>query len=138
MTKTLREFLVAIVAIAVCAGVVHAISDTQGNLHGYGKALVEQAGKACLFPSGGWAIVDCSNGAAASSAALNQWSRYVVQCGDDSYLATGTASSGQAADSSDGWVPAGAWLEFLTTDSLIYLSCLNKNSDSDCRLWECR
>ena len=96
----------------------------------------QQATRACIFPSGGWAIVNCSNAAAAASSQLNQWSRYVIQCGVDSYFATGT--SAVAADANDGWLPAGAWLEFMTTDTVRYASCLNIGSDSDCRILECQ
>jgi hypothetical protein len=94
--------------------------------------------RACVFPAGGWAIVNCSNSAAASSSQLTAWSRYIMQCGDDSYFAPGIAASGVDADSNDGWIPAGAWLEFLTTDTIRYMSVLNKNSDSDCRIIECQ
>lgn len=93
--------------------------------------------KACMYPIGGWTIINCSNAAAAQSAQLVAWSRYVVQCGDDSYLATGDEATDEA-DANDGWLPAGAWLEFMTTDVVRYLSCKNKNSDSDCRIWECQ
>lgn len=91
---------------------------------------------ACAFPIGGWTIVDCSAAAAAQSAQLNAWSRYVVQCGVSSYVAWGDASTDEA-DSSDGNLPAGSWLEFMTTDSVRYFSCLNIGSDSDCRIIEC-
>lgn len=91
---------------------------------------------ACAFPDGGWTIVNCSNAVAASSAALNQWSRYVVQCGVDSYIAWGDTSA-DAADANDGYLPSKSWLEFMTTDSVRYVSCLNIGSDSDCRYIEC-
>lgn len=91
---------------------------------------------ACAFPDGGWTIVDCSNVAAASSAALHQWSRYVLQCGADSRIAWGDTAS-DAADANDGYLPSGAWVEFMTTDSVRYVSCLNISSDSDCRYIEC-
>lgn len=84
---------------------------------------------------GGWTKIDCSNVAAATSAQLNAWSRYVIQCGDDSYIATGDAVT-DLADANDGWLPSGAWLEFITTDSVRFISCLNKTVDSDCRIWE--
>jgi hypothetical protein len=90
----------------------------------------------CSYVDGGWTIIDCSNAVAASSAALNKWSRYVVQCGVDTYLAWGDAT-GEAADSSDGFAPAKAWVDFVTTDTVRYLSCLNIGSDSDCRIIEC-
>lgn len=98
------------------------------------------AARACLFPTGGWTIINCSNAAAASSAQLNEWSRYVIQCGDDSYIATDDAATGGLADANDGWLPQGAWLEFLTEgeNGVRYVSCLNKNADSDCRIWECK
>ena len=136
----MHRFLQVAILVAVGAvGVVGiALAQNNAGLAGTNTAFNERAARACLYPSGGWAIINCSNAAAASSAALTQWSRYVVQCGDDSYFATGTAASGQDADSSDGWLPSGAWLEFLTTDSIRYLSCLNKNVDSDCRLLECQ
>lgn len=92
---------------------------------------------ACVYPAGGWTKIDCSNTSAASSAQLVASSRYVIQCGDDSYLATGTAA-GQNANGDDGWLPLGAWLEFATTATVRYISCLNKNSNSDCRYMECQ
>lgn len=97
---------------------------------------VARAG-ACAFADGGWTIVNCSNAAAASSGALHQWSRYVVQCGVKSYLRWGNTASADDATSSDGYIPADAWAEFVTTDDVRYLSCLNIGSDSDCRVIEC-
>jgi hypothetical protein len=134
-TKTV--FVVA-GALLIAAGIAYAVPETQSPLRAFSTQTNEGATRACVFPSGGWTKIDCSNSAAASSAALTEWTRYIVQCGDDSYLATGTAASGQDADANDGWLPAGAWLEFMTTDTIRYLSCLNKNSDSDCRILECK
>lgn len=128
-------FLLSTLAVGV--GVVLAKPQSQNNQVPLMGQLAQQMSRACVFPVDGWTIVDCSNAVAATSAALNQWSRYVVQCGDDSYIATGDAAT-DVADANDGWVPNGAWLEFATTDSVLYISCLNKNSDSDCRYWECR
>ncbi len=133
MKKALTIF-----ALAFVAAIAYAQPDTQHNMARTNPALTDLMTRACLFPAGGWAIVNCTNSAAASSAQLNAWSSYIMQCGDDSYWATGTAASGQDADSSDGWLPAGAWLRFITTDNLRYVSVLNKNSDSDCRVIECR
>lgn len=131
------RYIAAIIA-SLAASVALAQTSGQGNIARLGPDFTQQAQRACLFPSGGWTIIDCSNAAAVSSAQLNAWSRYVIQCGDDSYFAPGTAASGQDADTNDGWVPANAWLEFLTTDTLRYVSVRNKNSDSDCRILECR
>lgn len=133
------KLLIAIisVAIAIIAGVVMAQPLSSWSLLRTSNDLNQLATRACIHPIGGWTIVNCSNAAAAQSAQLNAWSRYVVQCGDDSYIATGDQSTDEA-DSSDGWLPSGAWLELMTTDTVRYISCLNKNSDSDCRYWECQ
>lgn len=93
--------------------------------------------RACTFATGGWTKVDCSNVAVAYSAALTPNTRYVIQCTDDSYIAFGTAASGQDADANDGYLPNGAWVEFYTSDTIIYYNCLNKNADADCRHIEC-
>ena len=93
--------------------------------------------RACIYQSGGWTTVDCS-AAAASSAALTKWSRYVVQCTKDSYFAPGTAATSQDADANDGYLPEGAWADFFTTDSIIYYSCLSSASAGKCRHIECK
>jgi hypothetical protein len=139
MRKTILTFLIGVVmaAILVTAG---AVLSQPASIWGFSRLppeLTQHAQRACLYPIGGWTIIDCSNTAAAQSAQLNQFSRYVVQCGDDSYIATGDASTDEA-DTSDGWLPLGAWLEFLTTDVVRFASCRNKNTDSDCRYWECQ
>jgi len=141
MSKTVLTTLVlgaTLAALAMIGGVAIGQTSAQHSLARVSASMTEQAQRPCIFPAGGWTTVDCSNVAAASSAALNKWSRYIVQCTDDSYIATGTAASGQDADSSDGYLPEGSWLELMTTDSIIYYSCLNINGDNDCRHIECR
>ena len=133
-----NTFLIIAGLLFIGATMAYAVPEVQYSMAHLQGITNQAATKACIFPSGGWTIIDCSNSAAASSSALNQWSRYVIQCGDDSYFATGTAASGQDADTSDGWVPAGGWLEFMTTESIKYVSVRNKNSDSDCRILECQ
>lgn len=125
-------------AIVLVGGYVLAQPASTWSTSPIDPNLAQQTQRACIHPTGGWTIVNCSNSAAASSASLNAWTRYLVQCGDDSYFAPGSAASGQDADSNDGWVPAGAWYEFITTDTVRFYSCLNKNSDSDCRHIECK
>jgi hypothetical protein len=98
---------------------------------------VNLGGRACIYPIGGWTIVDCSAAAAAQSAKLTAWSRYVFQCRSDAYFATGDEATDEA-DSSDGYAPAGAWIDFATTDAVRYLSCKNVTSDTDCRYIECQ
>lgn len=96
-----------------------------------------QAGRACIYQPGGWTIVNCS-AAAASSAALNKWSRYIVQCTKDAYFAPGSAATGQDADANDGYLPEGAWADFFTTDQIIYYSCNAAAGSGTCRHIECR
>lgn len=133
----LRNTIILAAAILAVGSYAVAQSMQQHSLARLTPDLTQQAQRACVYPIGGWAIVNCSNAAAATSAQLNAWSRYVIQCGDDSYIATGDQVT-DSADANDGWLPLGAWLEFMTTDSIRYISCLNKNVDSDCRLWECQ
>jgi len=137
MTK--RMYLGSFVAslILLVAAAVVAQPSSQHNLVRTARDLNNQAQRACMFPAGGWTTIDCSNAAAATSAQLNAWSRYVIQCGDDSYFATGDDAT-DSADSSDGYIPEGSWLEVLTTDTVRYMSCLNVTTDSDCRYIECR
>jgi hypothetical protein len=124
-------------AALAAAGVAIAQPSSQHNLVRTAASFNVESRRECFFPSGGWTIVDCSNVAADTSAQLNAWSRYVVQCGDDSYFATGT-SDPVGADASDGYVPADTWTQFHTTDTVRFFSCLNVNVDSDCRYIECR
>lgn len=132
MHKTLKPLmLIALGAALGAIGLAHAAGSDTSPIDSITHA------RSCIFASGGWSKIDCSNVAAASSAELNHWSRYVIQCGDDSYFATGTAATGQDADTNDGWIPQGAWVEFATTATIKYVSVLNKNSDSDCRIIEC-
>ena len=127
----------SVTAALIIAGIAFAQPMYQSPLIDLPAGKGVARGSTCAYKSGGWTIVDCSAAAAASSALLTAWSRYVIQCGDDSYFAPGTASSGQDADSSDGWIASGAWIDFFTTDSVRYYSCLNKNVNSDCRHIEC-
>jgi hypothetical protein len=97
----------------------------------------EQLSRACIYQAGGWTSVDCS-AAAAYSAELNEWSRYVIQCTGDAYWAPGIAGSGVDADSSDGYLPAGSWLDFYTSDLITYYSCEASGSSGICRHIECK
>lgn len=95
--------------------------------------------RACEMAAGsGWTAIDCS-AAAAYSAVLTPNARYIVQAiGGNPYIAMATASSGQDADSSDGYLPQGAWLEVRTPDSARYLTC-DGNADSSSLVYvECQ
>jgi hypothetical protein len=124
-------------AVLVVCGLAVAQPLSSVSIARLNPELTQQAQRACIFPAGGWTIINCSNVAAATSSQLNAWSRYVIQCGDDSYLATGDEAT-DVADANDGWLSSGAWLEFMTTSTVRYISCLNKTADSDCRIWECQ
>lgn len=135
--KKLIAISAALALVVLCgAGIVWA---REKNVYDFDQRYSANNSRACVFPDGGWTKVDCSNVAAATSGQLNAWSRYVVQCGDSSYIAWGSASDMTAADSSDGYIVGGAWLEYQTVGAEgRYFSCLNINSDSDCRYIECK
>lgn len=135
---THRNLFAFILGIALAiTGAAYAASQAQPSLASLSGAYLANTERSCLFPPGGWAIVDCSAAAAATSSALNPWSRYVVQCLSDSYVAIGDEAT-DAADANDGYLPTGAWLEFLTDGTGLYFTCLNRADDTDCRLMECR
>ena len=125
-----------VVGLAV-ALTVEAQSMGQHGQAPLGTQIAEQSTRACVYPVGGAVTINCSNAAAASSAQLVAWARYVMQCGDDSYWATGAAATGADADANDLWLPEGAYMDFFTTSSVRYMSCLNKTEDSDCRIVRC-
>ena len=124
-------------AVLMAAGYVAAYSQAQPALASFSDPYLSNTMRSCLFPPDGWTIVDCSDSVAATSEALDPWSRYVVQCNDVSYISWGDDAT-DVADANDGWLPAGAWLEFLTTPRTRYVSCLNVNTDSDCRYIACQ
>lgn len=97
----------------------------------------EQGVRACIYQTGGWTTVDCS-AAVAYSAELEEWSRYVIQCTEDAYIAFSTAGSGADADTNDGYLPKGAWTDFFTSDLITYYSCLSSAAAGKCRHIECK
>lgn len=134
-------------AIAIGSGLAVAVfllvSAYVGGEHSANAATLDtsqgtsaQQTRACSFAPGGWTIVDCSNVAAATSSQLTQRTRYAIQCGVNSRIAWG--GSGVTADASDGYLPAGGWVEHYTATDSRYYSCLNIGSDDDCRHIECR
>lgn len=91
-----------------------------------------------FYATGPWAALNPDTSTAASTSALTANSRYVLQCTTDTYLRFGTAASGQDATSSNGYLPAGAWLEFSVEAGAQYLSALSKGADGICYLLEAR
>lgn len=132
----MKRIILIAAAVAVASTAAIAWAQFNGPLVEFpGAKGIARAG-ACAFPIGGWVIVNPDTSTAASSSALNKMSRYVAQCRVDSYIAFGDEST-DAADANDGYLPQGTWLEFVTTDSVRYVSFLNIGSDSDCRIIEC-
>lgn len=131
------KVFVIVLAVVCVAAVLNAQTRNSPRIFQMGQQIDSGAARAPLFEAGGWAVVDCSNVAAARSEKLNPWSRYCIQCGDDSHVAWGGETI-EANAGRDGYLPKGSWLSFLTTDANRYVSCLNANEDSDCRLIECR
>jgi len=121
-----------IVLCAVCIGVLVRADSTPTKPH-----LSAQMTRACIFAKGGWTTVDCSAGVA-YSAALTKWTRYVLQSTGDAFFAQGDAASAQDADSSDGYLPQGAWVEMLTDNTEIYFSCEASGSSGKVRYLECQ
>jgi len=99
-----------------------------------------RATRACVFPAGGWTKLDCSAAEANNSTALNQPSRYILQCVGNSHIAW-AASSTVAADANDGYLPGGDWLEFMTTPESDFISCdssVGQGEDGACFYIECQ
>ena len=137
MSKLTLALALLLAAAAVTATVAIAQPTSQSPLVELPPGKAAARSGACVFPAGGWTKNDCSNVAASTSGALTPWTRYVVTCGVRSYISWG--ASGMAdADSSDGAIPAEAWVEFMATPEVTRFSCLNIGSDDDCRYIECR
>jgi hypothetical protein len=124
----------AITALLVGVGVAVAQSPSTGSMTPLNSAMSQQAARDCVFPAGGWTIVNPDTSSAASSGNLTTYTRYIVQCREDSYI----SFSGTTADANDGYLPKGAMLPFITTASERAFSVLNVSVDSDCRYIECR
>ena len=124
--------LVIALAIVVAGQLANAaLVKTNGDENG-------RLARAPFYATGLWTAVNPDTTTAASSAALTENSRYVVQCTTDTYFRFGTAASGQDATSSTGYIPAGAWLEFSVAAGEQFLSTLSKGSDGVCYLVEAR
>lgn len=139
MKKLYLAAFIGAFCVSAALLVPHATAQTTtaGNMASLKPEMTQQAQRDCLFADGGWVIVDCSAAAAASSSALTAWSRYIVQCRSDSYVAWADVSTDNA-DANDGYLPTGTWLPFMTDGTIRFFSCLNVTSDTDCRLIECK
>jgi hypothetical protein len=129
----MRKFLILALILGAAGGVA-AATLAQPTLYKLDAGFTEAASRPCIFSSGGWTTVDCSAVAAAASGNLNEWSRYIIQCTDDSYL----SFDGTTADANDGYLPNGEWLWMISTPTEKSFSCLNVNVDADCRYIECK
>jgi hypothetical protein len=126
--------LTLLLAQGMCLGTnAKAQNSTAINLERTSPRFTELSQRGCLFPSGGWTALNCSNLTAATTTALAKWTRYVLTCEDDSYISFG----GTVADSGDGILARDAWLVFPTSDGRTGVSCLNKTVDSTCKYIRC-
>lgn len=121
-------------AVFAAALSIFAASWDQPGLIDTPPRYAQNASKACIFPSGGWTTIDSDNSTGNASGTLAALSRYVVQCDDAVKISFG----GTVADSGDGTLPAGAWLEFGTANVSTSFSVLNVTSaTADCFYIEC-
>lgn len=134
VTRTERLYVYTLAAIVLVvgsvaiAGTVRTSSEESANLT-----------RACAMAAGsGWTDVNCTAGAA-YSAALTKNTRYIVQAVSGSpYFAVTTAAAGQDADTNDGYLPEGSWLELFVPDAARYLSCNGAADTSRLRYVECQ
>jgi hypothetical protein len=127
MTKLETLLLVILAAVVTIA----ATTATRGR-------TAEETTRACAFATGGWTEVDCSAGAAYSSQ-LVAHTRYVLQAiAGDAYFAQTSAGSGADADSSDGYIPEGSWVEISTVNGNRYYSCDGSAATAKVRHVECQ
>jgi hypothetical protein len=124
-------------AVIVLAGVALAQTAAQPGLYTFPRDFNDSASRPPLYASGGWTTIDSDNSGANLSGELNAWTTYAIQCDDDAYIAWGGTAA--AADSSDGWIAAGAWIRFTVGGADLYVSVLNKASaTADCHYIEAR
>ena len=135
--KTLSGIVLGIVLALSLSAL--AIPISQQTAYPFPPSFTQNVSRACVFQPGAWTNVACTGtGVAAESAALDQWVRYVIQCPQNSYIRTGTTTTQATPTTSDGYLPSGAWLEFATTDTLVYVGCLPQATQTGCQLWECK
>ncbi len=99
--------------------------------------FLQNINRPCIHTTGGWTDINCTAGAA-YSAVLHTHSRYIMQAvSGDPYIAFASASSGQDADSNDGYLPEGQWYEFITAGAAQYVTCDGSADTSRIRYIEC-
>ena len=121
----MRSFAIgfSLALAATITGAVYAQTVANPTVPMLPEQLAANVSRPCLHAAGGWTTIDCSAGAA-YSAALNTWSRYVMQAdAGDTRIAWHTASSGADADGNDGFLPSGSWYEFITGGTVYYITC---------------
>ena len=92
--------------------------------------------RACVPKAGAATAIACTASASASSGALTADSRYLIQCEHDAYLVWGTSAA--TATSSGFIIPRRVAFDFATDDTVLYVACLNVDSDGACRYIECQ
>lgn len=129
-------FSAAVLVVLIGAGFAWAQSPGQPSVVQLPVATSDALTRVCIYPSGGWTTIDSDNSGANLSGALLAWGSYAIQCVADAYVAWGDDTA--AADSSDGWLAAGAIVRFGTGGGDQYVSVLNKSdATADCHYIQC-
>lgn len=138
MYKNFIAAALTIGAVALMGNLLMAASPGQPGNVLTPEPFAQAAMRACAYPSGGWTTIDSDNGAAANvSAALTLWTTYNIQCDDNAYVAWGDSTVD--ADTSDGWLAAGAIVRFTVLGGNNYVAVQNKvDATADCHYIECR
>jgi hypothetical protein len=135
VTRPERMLYVTLAAIVLCVWGGFVVADTV-------RTSPEESNRftrACAMAAGsGWTDINCSAGVA-YSAALTKNTRYIIQALSGSpYIAVTTAAAGQDADSNDGYLPDGSWMELYVPDAARYVSCDGSADTSRLRIVECQ
>jgi hypothetical protein len=137
MSRTLLTLVSLVGGIAIAASLMVGGTILAGDRTLFGtRSATGENTRACVMHAASTPIA-CTTAASASSSALNVNSRYLIQCGDDSYVTAGTSSPTASATSYTFIAPKWAIVDFATDDSAQYMACLNINSSTGCRVWEC-
>lgn len=125
----------AIILAGTAIGLAKPMTET--TMLSFSERMAEASKRPCSH-SGNGTQIDTDNTGSTASAELNEWSRYVVQCQDESYICWGSSGTTcTASTTTDLSLPADSWYEFITTPDSKYIGLRNVNTDSTCNIQEC-
>jgi len=133
--RVLTAFSLLVVG-AILGTAFYALAATARNPAVVEIPQVDPFSKPCMHAPGGWITIETDNLSSTSSAKLNDWSRYTLQCQDDTHIAWGDADD--TTDIDDGTLPIGSWYTFGVEPVNRYVHLRNANFDSTCKIIECR